>query len=266
MERWWQLGAVFSIAGISGWYYFVHNLPSANNHRTFVIWLGSIGTILAVLAAALSIRKRLAYQGVGKLSSWMSAHIYIGIVAAFAIFYHSRLRSGGALTAFLLASFWLTVASGVLGWWLSRKIPPLLTAMEENPAILEQLETARDESIAGMLELAAGASSDFRAHVTQRLVKDTVSWGRMLRFYKRRSTLAQELPAYQLEYEPVLVQLRDHEQRAFLRAVEYALRANKMNAEIFLQRILRGWLTLHMASTVAMFGLTAVHIGSVLYY
>ncbi len=40
----------------------------------------------------------------------------------------------------------------------------------------------------------------------------------------------------------------------FQRAAEYALRVNKMNAEMLLQRVLRGWLTFHIVSTGTMFG------------
>jgi len=180
--------------------------------------------------------------------------------------YHSGLRSGGPLTALLSGLFWFTVASGLLGWWISKTVPPFLTAIEEHPAILEDLLTIRSESIAGILELAAGASADFRTLVNRRLLKDAMSWKQMLRFYQRRSTFVQELPAFQRKYEPALLHLRQHEHRAFRRAVEYALRANKMNAELFLQRILRGWLTLHIVCTIAMFGFATIHIVSVLYY
>jgi hypothetical protein len=88
----------------------------------------------------------------------------------------------------------------------------------------------------------------------------------MWRFYRRRSTLAEELPAFQQSQEQSLRGLKPHEHRAFQRAAEYALRVNKMNAELFLQRIMRGWLTLHIATTVVMFGLAGFHVFSELYY
>ena len=88
----------------------------------------------------------------------------------------------------------------------------------------------------------------------------------MFRFYRRRSTLTQELPAFQKEHASFLARLRPHEHRAFQRAAEYALRINKMNAELLLQRVLRGWLTLHVVSTGTMFALSAVHIFTALYY
>jgi hypothetical protein len=153
-----------------------------------------------------------------------------------------------------------------MGLWISRKLPPLLTAMEENPAIMEELLLTRAECLRGMLELAAGGSDDFRILVEKRLLKETASVRRILRFYRKRSTLTQELPAFQESHEAALRRFKPHERHAFQRAAEYALHVNKMNAELFLQRVLRGWLTLHIVSTAAMFGLAVVHIFSVLYY
>jgi hypothetical protein len=265
-ERGWQIFALVSVAALSWWYIAAHRQPSANRYHGLVLGFGWIGTSLALLAAALSIRKRVAYQGVGRMSAWLTAHIYLGIVSAFAIFYHSGLRAGGPLSAWLLTFFSLTVVSGLMGWWFARKLPPLLSAIEESPAILEDLLSVRAECLQGMLELANGASPDFRALVEQRLMKETASWNRMFRFYRRRSTLAQELPAFQKEHAVDLARLGPQEQLAYQRAVEYALRVNKMNAELFLQRVLRGWLTVHIVSTGTMFALAAVHIFTALYY
>src|SRR5439155_27034598 len=134
-------------------------------YRTLVLSLGWIGIALSLVVAAISIRKRLGYLGLGKMSLWLGAHVYLGLVAAAAIFLHSGFRTGGLLTASLFAVFSLTVASGLLGWWLSKKIPPLLTAIEESPAIMEDVILVRADCLRGMLELAAGGSAEFRVLV-----------------------------------------------------------------------------------------------------
>ncbi|HTC34596.1 MAG TPA: hypothetical protein VK724_14545 [Bryobacteraceae bacterium] len=265
-ERVWQVLAVLAIAALSWWYFAAHRQPSPNRYHSLVLALGWIGTSLAVMAAALSIRKRMAYQGVGKMSVWLTAHIYIGIVAAFAIFYHSGLRAGGPLSSWLLAFFSLTIVSGLMGWWFSRTLPRLLTAMEEAPAIMEDVLMVRSQCLQGMLELANAGSPEFRSLVQQRLMKEAESWSRMFRFYRRRSTLAQELPEFQKEHEESLNELKPREHLAYRRATEYALRVNKMNAELLLQRAMRGWLTFHIVVTGTMFGLAAVHVFTALYY
>jgi hypothetical protein len=138
--------------------------------------------------------------------------------------------------------------------------------MEERPAIMEDLLLVRSECLQGMLELAAGGSPEFRSVVEKRLMKEASSWSRMLQFYRRRSSLAQELPAFQQHHADALARLKAREHLAFQRATEYALRVNKMNAEILLQRAMRGWLTFHIVATGTMFGLAAVHIFTALYY
>jgi len=266
VERALQIFTILSFAALGWWYFSSHQHPSANGYHVLVTALGWIGTGLAVSAAALSARKRLAYQGVGRLSAWLTGHIYIGLISAAAIFFHCGLHAGPPLTALLLTFFLLTITSGVLGWFMARRIPPLLTAMEETPAIAEDLLTIRADCLRGMLELASNGSAEFRAMVQLRLMKDATSWSRMLRFYRRRSSLAEELPAFHRELDEGVAHLRESERRAFLRAAEYALRVNKMNAELLLQRLMRGWLTLHVVSTSGMFGLAAIHIFSVLYF
>jgi hypothetical protein len=261
-----RLLAVLSVVAMSWWYFAAHRQPSVNRHHGLITTLGWTALALSVLAASMSIRKRMAYQGIGKLSAWLSVHSYVGIVAAFAVLYHSSFRAGSLLTACLLGSFWFVGVSGGLGLLITRKVPRLLTAIEENPAIVEELLVTREECLRGMLELARAGSPEFRLEVEKRLLKETASWTRIVRFYRNRSTLSHELPAFQKEHEAALRGVKPHEQRPFQRAAEYALRVNKMNAELFLQRVLRGWLTLHMTSTAAMFGLAAVHVFSVLYY
>jgi len=265
-ERVWQIIAVLAVAGLSWWYFSAHSHPSPNRYHGLVLALGWIGISLCVVVTVLSARKRIAYQGFGKMSVWLTGHIYLGIVAAFAIFYHAAFRAGGPLSAWLLAFFSLTIVSGLLGWLFSRRLPPLLTAMEESPAIIEDLLSVREQCLQGMLELAGAGSPEFRQLVHQRLLKDAGSWSRMLRFYRRRSTLGQELPAFQKEHALALASLKPREHRAYQRATEYALRVNKMNAELWLQRVMRGWMTFHIVVTGTMFALAAVHIFTALYY
>jgi hypothetical protein len=262
----WQIITVIGVAALTWWYFTAHRAPSPNRYHGLVLELGWIGIALAIFAAALSARKRVAYQGVGKMSAWLTGHVYLGILSAFAIFYHSGLRAGGPLSSWLLAFFSLVIVSGLMGWWFSRTLPVLLTAIEEKPAIMEDLLTVRAECLQGMLELGAAASPEFRELVEKRLMNEASSWGRMLRFYRRRSTLAQELPTFQKEHALSAARLKQGEHLAYQRATEYALRVNKMNAEILLQRAMRGWLTFHIVCTGTMFGLAAVHIVTALYY
>ena len=262
-ERLWQLFAVLCVGGLLWWFFTKHDQTS---ERNFLVTSGSIGIGFGVLAGTLSVRKRFAYQGVGRMSAWLTGHIYLGLIAAVAVFLHSGMRPGGSATSILFLFFCLTIASGLIGLLIAKRVPPLLTKIEENPALIEDLVDIRGECLRGLHELANGGSQEFRKLVKERLLGEVNSLSRMLRFYQKRTTLAEELPAFQRGFDPVVAQLKPHEQGSFRRAAEYALRANKMNAEYLLQRMLRGWLTFHMAATAIMFALAAVHIFTVLFY
>ncbi len=263
-ERLWQIFALAAVGILGKWYWDSNHYQAADRDYLFVS--GVSGSVMAILAAALSIRKRLAYQGAGRMSVWLRGHIYLGLVSAAAIFLHSGFRAGGAVTEVLLAFFALTVVSGLFGLLIARKVPPLLTAVEEDPALIEDLIGVRSDCLRGLYELGESGSAEFRALVKGRLSAEASSLTRMTRFYRRRSTLAQEMPAFQAELAELMKSVRPHEHRAFVRAAEYALHANKMGAELLLQRTLRGWLTFHMAATAVMLAIAAVHIFSVLFY
>ena len=187
------------MALLTWWYIVAHRQPSANRYHGLVLaWVG-----LERAGAAGGRAKRPQAHGLSGRGTNVRlaerAHL-LGIVAAFAIFYHSGLRTGGPLSAWLLTFFSLTVVSGLMGWWFPAGLPPLLTAMEENPAILEDLLMVR----ARMSARHARAGRRRLARVPRlgekRLMTETTSWSRMFRFYRRRSTLAQELPAFQKEH------------------------------------------------------------------
>jgi hypothetical protein len=257
---------IVTVFALSWWYFDSQRRPSADRNYWMVTSLGWIGMAMTVAASALSVRKRLLYRGPGRMASWLGLHSYVGVVAMFAIAYHSGFRMGGPLTASLLVFFAVAAVSGIVGLRISRSVPPLLTAMEEKPALMEELLRVRGECMRGVLELARGGSDGFRFLVEKRLVKETGSMVRMWRFYRNRSTLAKEFQQFLRELEPDMQYLKPLERQAFQRAAQYALHVNKMNAELVLQRLLRGWVALHMVCTAVLLALAFVHVFSVLYY
>ncbi len=262
----WIVITVLSVAALSYLYFAVQKTPSPDGHHTMVMNLGYLGTFLMLVIFAFSFRKRLALQGFVKLRFWLKEHIYLSIITTFVIFYHASLKLGGPVTAWLLLLFSLTIVSGLLGWWLTKRVPPLLTAIEEEPAIIEDLLQAKENYYRSLVELSQGKSEQFRGIVERRLRREVDSWSRMWRFYSGRMTLSHALPTFQAEFEPQVNQLREDERADFKRVVENTLRINKLNAELFLQRVLRRWLTLHIVISSAMAALAVVHIFSVFYY
>ncbi|MEO1205694.1 MAG: FAD-dependent oxidoreductase [Pseudomonadota bacterium] len=71
---------------------------------------------LSVLAAVLSLRKRLSFTKLGSFSSWRTAHTAIGVIALVALFAHTGFRLGSNLNMWLMLSFLgLALAGAVAG-------------------------------------------------------------------------------------------------------------------------------------------------------
>ncbi len=266
VETVWTIFTVLFVAVLSYVYFSVERKPSPDGHHTLVMTLGYLGTFLILVIFAFSYRKRLWLQGAVKLRFWLKEHIYLSIIVTFVIFYHATLKLGGPVTGWLLLLFSLTIVSGLFGWWITKRVPPMLTAMEEEPVIVEDLLELKENYCRRVVELSQGKSETFRRAVSRRLRPEMESWSRMARFIVKRSTLDPELAPFQSKFEAEVKRLPEVEQADFKRLIETALRINKANAELFLQRVLRRWLTMHIVISTAMAALAVVHIVSVFYY
>lgn len=266
VEMTWAIFTVVFVVVLSYLYFSIERKPSADGHRAMVMNLGYLGTFFMLIIFAFSYRKRLALQGFVKLRFWLKEHIYLSIIATFVIFYHATLKLGGPVTAWLLGLFSITIVSGLFGWWITKKIPPLLTAIEEAPAIIEDLLESKENYYRAVVELTQGKSEHFRRVVERGLWREMNSWARMLRWYRHPSAVKSQAEEFQKKYAPEQNRMPESERPDFQRVVETALRINKVNAELFLQRVLRRWLTLHIVISMAMAALAVVHIVSVFYY
>ena len=266
VEMAWAAFTVLFVIALSYIYFSIERKPSADGRHTLVMNLGYLGTFFMLIIFAFSYRKRLSLQGFVKLRFWLKEHIYLSIITTFVIFYHATLKLGGPVTAWLLCLFSVTIVSGLFGWWITKKIPPLLTAVEEEPAIIEDLLESKENYYRAVVELSQGKSEQFRDVVARGLRREMDSWSLMIRFYRDTATVQSQLGDFQKKYAAIQDRLPESERQDFKRVVENTLRINKVNAELFLQRVLRRWLTLHIVISTAMAALAIVHIFSVFYY
>jgi hypothetical protein len=128
------------------------------------VMLGEVGAIFLAGSMAYTLRKRLFIGGHGQLSSWLWAHVYLGLLGVFFIWYHSRQRFSPnqrlANTAMVLLI--LTVLAGIAGCALYALIPPLLHRLPDYdpPDRLRQRIDALEVEASA---LAALKSAEFRA-------------------------------------------------------------------------------------------------------
>lgn len=142
-----------SIIGLTlqkaGPYYLTDLLdrPHHINHKLFKPG-GSIGHGLGILGGSMmiimfiySIRKRIRiFRKWGKLPTWLSYHIFLGIAGPLLVTFHTALKFGGLVSI----SYWSMVAvaiSGFIGRYIYIKIPHHVSGKElTNKEFKEKLE------------------------------------------------------------------------------------------------------------------------------
>lgn len=128
---------------------------------------GVVGTTMIVLLFLYSWRKRSRrLSKVGKTQTWLSLHIFCGVVGPLLIVLHSSFK----VTGLVAVSFWAMVAvalSGVFGRYLYQQIPRTVIGQAMAPDEVRVIELAldrrlrdehgvNDEFLHGLIEVARG--------------------------------------------------------------------------------------------------------------
>jgi len=133
---------------------------------------GGAGLALMLYAGALGLRRRVPTWRVGRATTWMKGHLWLGLLSYALILFHSGFQLGGPLTLSLMALFTVVLASGVYGVVLQQYVPRLMLARVPLETVYEQIDSVvrqlRDEAdglvaaAAGPLPEAMGPSGDER--------------------------------------------------------------------------------------------------------
>ncbi len=146
-ELWWSFAAIFIITLI----YLVvmvwsDTIPPASD--LFGHGLGIVGFLLMLATEMLySIRKRSRHARWGRMSTWLSIHIFTGIVGPYMVLLHTSWKFQGlaGLTLLLTA---LVVFSGFIGRYIYTAVPRSIEGLElEKEWLQEALSTSREELI-----------------------------------------------------------------------------------------------------------------------
>ncbi len=107
------------------------------------IVFGAAAFALMVFAVLLGLRKKFLGQRIGRLQTWMRGHIWLGLLSAILVILHAGFRTGGALTATLVALTVIVALSGVAGTLLQHAVPRILTREVPMETVFEQIPNIR---------------------------------------------------------------------------------------------------------------------------
>lgn len=224
---------------------------------------GSLAAALFVAGALYPLRRRWGAWPFGTAQRWLQFHLYGTSLAALLVLVHMGFRLPAGLFGWLLfvMALW-TTASGVFGVYLQKTLPVALARnlrveaiADRIPGIVQQLAREADAVMAGAPDVLTRV---YQADIRPMLEAPRAAWTFVseVRTGRARSV------------EPIekLTRFVEEPERGRLAALE-GLVNDKLDLDVHLsvQRVLRGWLVLHVPPAMLLLGLLVVHVFAVVY-
>lgn len=230
-------------------------------------WLtGIVGLIGIAGVMAYPVRRQIYKKRVGPLRYWMLAHSYLGVIAGIVLLLHGGTDSGGALTTALMVSFDLVILTGLFGILIYYFAPRMLTKIEGQPLLIEDLTGRHQELSEELGAMMAAASPKLRTTIQREVLPKTLSFGFLLRQYFKRESLDDMLERAKKQLAVAATGLSDAEKATLTKACETAATMRRVDALVYLHQLLKLWLAPHVLTTSLMLALMIVHIIQVIYF
>jgi Fe-S-cluster-containing dehydrogenase component/CRP-like cAMP-binding protein len=231
-------------------------------------WLtGLVGLVGVAIVMSYPLRKQIYRRRAGALRYWMLAHAYIGAIAGVVLMFHTGPRTGGLLTSLLYVAFDLTILSGIVGVIAYVVAPRIMTRIEGEPLLVEDLEARRKELRNDVRAILAKSDGWLKEEIRDRVYPRFLSWGFLWRQISRREELKALLAHARQEFKERTTRLTTDEERDLLiAAVEAAVTLRRVDALLALHWLLRFWIPMHIAATSIMLVLMLVHIVQVVFF
>lgn len=222
---------------------------------TFVAMLGAVG---------LAARRRLmkSRHQLGAFRLWTRVHVWLGLLSLVALFLHSNGRLGGPLTAALTALAALEVATGLFGLAFYKWLPRVITRIEGESQVEEDVREERGRVQRRVDELLEGAPEAARKLAGRMRGRVASVWSH----YRAGRDREQAVVALRQWLRPRAAELADDQQRTLERIASDLVRLQEIRACLRLYGVRRGWLALHIGVTAMLMTLAVVHVVSVFWF
>ncbi len=231
-------------------------------------WVTGLAGLFGVAAVmTYPLRKQVYRRRAGALRYWMLVHVYVGALAGAVLMLHAGSRTGGVLTTLLYIAFIFVIASGLFGIASYVVAPRILTSIEGEPLLVEDLVARRDELQQELDDIDKQSEGWLREEIDERVIKRFQTLSFLMRQFTRRESLTALLADARKPFKERLTRLATNEERTLLlRAVETAVTLRRVDALIYLHKILKIWIVPHVLSTSIMLALMVVHVIQVVYF
>ena len=270
--RLWHVGGIFAIListilVVSGLERYGFNQSIGGTWLTMRWLTGLVGLVGIAAVMTYPLRKQIYRRRAGALRYWLLAHLYIGAIAGIVLLLHAGPHTGGAITTSLYVAFDFVIASGLVGLGTYLIAPRILTSLEGEPLLLEDLVLRRNELRQALEKLVDESQGGLKDEIKERVSKRFSSKRFLLRQFvplKNLQTLLAE--SRQLFKDRTTRLATETERTRLLEAVETAVTLRRLDALIYLHKSLKLWIAPHVISTSLMLMLMIAHIIQVIFF
>jgi hypothetical protein len=164
-------------------------------------------------------------------------------------------------------AFYVVILSGVLGIVSYYVAPRIMTRIEGEPLLVEDLQERREELRKQSDEILTQSQGWMKDEIRDRVYARFFSRGFLWRQLSRRESLKTVMAQAREEFKERLMRLATDEERdQLISAVETAVTMRRIDALLLLHRALRVWIPAHVISTALMLALMLVHIVQVVFF
>ena len=272
LARTWHAGgiaATFLVGAVIAWGLAKYGFDGilAGSWLTMRWLTGIVGLVGVAVVMTYPFRKQVYRRRAGALRYWMLAHIYVGAIAGVVLMLHAGTHSGGLLTSLLYVAFDLTILSGIVGIICYVVAPRIMTRIEGEPLLIEDLENRRRElrqDVRTILEKSDGwLKEELRDRVYPRFLSNSFLWRQISRREELKALLAQARQEFK---DQTMRTATEEERELLIAAVEAAVTLRRVDALLALHWLLRFWIPMHIAATAIMLALMVVHIVQVVFF
>jgi hypothetical protein len=127
---------------------------------------GTVGFGFMAFVTLLSLRKKFPIWRIGRTTSWMRGHLWLGALSLPLILLHSGFLFGHGLTSVMMWLFVFVYASGLVGAWLQHTMPRRILSDVPMETIYDQIGRVREQLLDESDTVVADACGRLEAEVS----------------------------------------------------------------------------------------------------
>ncbi|MEY4688773.1 MAG: hypothetical protein RIR76_2796 [Verrucomicrobiota bacterium] len=229
-------------------------------HFTYLSGWGLFGLML--ILTAYNGRKKLPFIPLLSSRLWLQVHLYLGLFTGVVFLLHLRWSwPSGWFEAALAFLFSTVTGSGIVGWWLSRALPPRLTTVggevpyDRIPEVVRALREDAERVALGAIPAARTTTlSDFYA-------------SRLAGFFAAPANFTAHLRGSRRPLNRMLAQIGEvrrfvnsEEGKSLDQLADLVRSKDAVDLQRSLQLVLKGWLFVHIPLTYSLLLASVAHI------